>query len=99
MIDHRNSAFAIISYPYVPCQVRHSPPSYSRLCLSGRIYTLFSFKLHENACALHEYSLEEKKNAGREGPGFDELNNFQPPKLSSWSKVVSILLFGLPQYL
>ena len=69
-------------------------------CLSGRIYTLFSFQLHANACALHEYSLEEKKNAERgEGPGFDELNNFQPPKLSSWSKLVSILLFGLPQYL
>jgi hypothetical protein len=75
------------------------PASYSRLGLSDRIYTFFSFQLHANARALHEYTLEEKGKAARgEGPGFDgELSNFRPPQLSSLSKLVSILLFGLPQ--
>jgi hypothetical protein len=98
MIDRRNAAFAIISYPYVPCQVRHSPPSYYRLGLSDRIYTCFSFQLHTNCRALHKYTLEEKKKAARgEGPGFDgELNNFQAPQLSSLAKLVSILCLPQP---
>ena len=93
MIDRRKAAFAIIRSSNVPCQVRHSPPSYDRLCLSDRIYTFFSFQLHANCRALHNYTLQEKKKAARgEGPGFDgELNNFQAPQLSSLSKLVSVL--------
>ena len=96
MIDHRKAAFAIIRNSNVPCQVRHSPPSYDRLRLSDRIYSFFSFQLHANIRALHNYTLQEKKKAARgEGPGFDgELNNFQAPQLSSLAKLVSILLFG-----
>ena len=60
------------------------------------IYTFFSFQLHANCRALHNYTLQEKKKAARgEGPGFDgELNNFQAPQLSSLAKLVSVLLFG-----
>jgi hypothetical protein len=96
MIDRRKAAFAIIRNSNVPCQVRHSPPSYGRLRLSDCIYSFFSFQLHANCRALHNYTLQEKKKAARgEGPGFDgELNNFQAPQLSSLAKLVSILLFG-----
>lgn len=95
MIDRRKPAFAIISNANVPCQVRRSPPSYGRRCLSDCIYTFFSFQLHANCRALHNYTLQEKKKAARgEGPGFDgELNNFQAPQLSSLAKLVSILVF------
>jgi hypothetical protein len=93
MIDRRKQAFAIVRFPYVPCQVRHSTPSYTRL---ARIYTFFSFQLHANCLALHKYTLEEKKKAARgEGPGFEgEINNFQAPQLSSLAKLVGNLLFA-----
>jgi hypothetical protein len=94
MIDRRNTAFAIIRNPYVSCEVRHTPPSYShRIAFTP----LLSFQLHSNCLALHQFTLEEKKKAARgEGPGFDgELNNFQSPQLSSLAKLVSIpFLFG-----
>jgi hypothetical protein len=66
------------------------------LGLSDRIYTFFSFQLHSNCLALHQFTLQEKKKEARgEGPGFDgEFNNFQAPQLSSLAKLVSILLFG-----
>jgi hypothetical protein len=93
--DPRKAAFAIIRNSNVPCQVRHSSPSYGRLCLSNCIYTFFSYQLHANCRALHEYTLQERKRAARgEGPGFDgELNNFQTPQLSGLARLVSILLF------
>ena len=91
MVDRRTSVFPIISYPIVPCQVRHSPRSW----LIGSHLHLFSFELHDNALALHRYTLHQKKSAARgQGSGFDgELNNFQAPQLSSLAKLVSILLF------
>ena len=99
MTNCRKATFAIIRNSNVPCQVRHSSPPYGRLCVSDRIYTFFffSFQLHVNCRALHNYTLQERKKAARgEGPGFDgELNNFQTPQLSSLARLVSILLFGL----
>src|SRR5258707_1760687 len=93
MIDRRKPAFAIISNANVPCQVRRSPPSYGRRCLSDCIYTFFSFQLHANCRALHNYTLQEKKKAARgEGPGFDvDLNNFQAPQRSSFAELVRML--------
>ncbi len=73
------------------------PPSYGRLGLFDRIYTFFSYQLHANCRALHNYTLQEKKKAARgEGPGFDgELNNFQAPQLSSLARLVSAVFFCL----
>ena len=64
------------------------------LLISDCIYTFFSHLLHANCRALQEYVPWEKKKAARGvGPGFDdELNDFQPPQLSSLVKLVSILL-------
>jgi hypothetical protein len=95
MIDRRKAAFAVIRNSNVPCQVRHSPPSYDRLRLYDCIYTFFRFQLHANCRTRHNYILQEKNKAARgEGPGFDGgLNDFQAPQLSSLAKLVSIL-FG-----
>ena len=92
MIGGSKAAFAIISYPNDPCQVRHTRPVL--LPISDCINPFYSYQLHANCRALHKYTLQEKKKAARgEGPGFDgELNNFQAPQLSSLSKLVSILL-------
>jgi hypothetical protein len=50
----------------------------------------FSFKLHDNALALHEYTRGQRKKAAHgEGPGFGgELDIFQEPELSSLVKLV-----------
>ena len=93
MIGGSKAAFAIISYPNDPCQVRQTRPVL--LPISDCTNPFYSYQLHANCRALHKYTLQEKKKAARgEGPGFDgELNNFQAPQLSSLSKLVSILLY------
>jgi len=52
----------------------------------------FSFQLHDNALALHEYTRHQKRKAHRgQGEGFDgELDNFQEPKLSSLVRLVRL---------
>ena len=52
----------------------------------------FSFQLHDNALALHEYTRDQRKKAHRgQGDGFDgELDNFQEPKLSSLVRLVRL---------
>ena len=57
---------------------------------------IFSFELHDNALALHEYTRHERKKAARkaaigQGDGFDgELDNFQEPELSSLVRLVRL---------
>jgi len=52
-----------------------------------RVSYFFSFELHHNALALHEYTRHERKKAS----GFDgELDNFQQPELSSLGKLVRV---------
>jgi hypothetical protein len=50
----------------------------------------FSFRLHENALALHEYTLQQMALAAQgEGKVIDgELDDFQEPELSSLVKLV-----------
>jgi hypothetical protein len=50
----------------------------------------FSFQLHHNALALHEYTLAQRKKAHHgQGDGFDgELDAFQEPQLSSFVRLV-----------
>ena len=76
---------------HVKCATR---PSYYRYRIA--LTSFFSYQLHANCRALHDYTLLEKKKAARGlGPGFDgELNNFQAPQLSSLAKLVSTLLSG-----
>lgn len=52
----------------------------------------FSFQLHDNALALHEYTRDQRKKAHHgKGIGFDgELDNFQEPNLSSIVKLVRL---------
>ena len=52
----------------------------------------FSFQLHDNALALHEYTRDQRKMAHRgQGNGFDgELDNFQQPQLSSLVRLVRL---------
>jgi hypothetical protein len=53
-------------------------------------FFLFSFQLHDNALALHDYTRDQRKKARRgRGSGFDgELDNFQEPELSSLVRLV-----------
>jgi hypothetical protein len=53
---------------------------------------LFSFQLHDNALALHEYTRHERKlEASGQALHFDgELDNFQEPELSSLGKLVRL---------
>ena len=98
MIDHRKTTFSIIRNSNVPCQVRPQPSVlWPTSLIRLDLHLFFSFQLHANHRAQHNYTLQEKKKAAlREGPGFDgELNDFQAPQLSSLAKLVSIsFLFG-----
>ena len=60
------------------------------------IYFSFSFQLHDNALALHEYTRDQKKRAARgEGNGFDgDLDNFQEPELSSLVRLVRFVILA-----
>jgi hypothetical protein len=51
---------------------------------------IFSFQLHDNALALHEYTRHERKRTHLgDADRFDgELDNFQQPELSSLEKLV-----------
>ena len=90
---HSNATSPIIPQTNVSYQVRHlypllPPPIYS----SASPSFFSSFKLHENARELHEYTRSQKQKQARgEGAGFDgELDNFQEPNLSSLSKLVRL---------
>jgi len=52
----------------------------------------FSFQLHDNGLALHQYTRQQRKMAhGGQGDGFDgELDAFQEPELSSLGRLVRL---------
>jgi hypothetical protein len=55
-------------------------------------FSFYSFQLHDNALALHEYTRHERKMAASgNGVRFDgELDTFQEPELSSLGRLVRL---------
>jgi hypothetical protein len=66
--------------------------AYQRAQCTASSFLYFSFQLHDNALALHEYTRHERKKAHNgQGDGFDgELDNFQQPELSSLERLVCL---------
>jgi len=98
-MGHSEKPLPIISFPYVPRQVRHSPLlTPPPICLSAYLIEFspfFSFELHDTCRALHDFTLSERKKGGK-GPRFDgELVNFQAPQLSSLTRLVSVFLLAV----